>query len=89
MIRFTPFIVALSALSACSGYEGEEPVEAISPSEAKALDDAAEMIEQRRLPDDVLRPEGDDGAGESGGDTGQTLPAPRESGGPARMELPR
>ena len=47
------------------------------------------MIEQRRLPDDVLPPEGDDGAGESGADVGQPLPAPRESGGPEPMELPR
>ncbi|MBO6768807.1 MAG: hypothetical protein JJ901_10985 [Erythrobacter sp.] len=89
MLRLAPPLAALAALSACSGYEeGEEPVEAVSQSEAEALDDAAEIIEQRRLPEDVLPPEGDDGAGEPGADTGQILPAPRESGGPARMEFP-
>lgn len=28
----------------------------VTPGEAQALDEAAQMIEQRRLPDDVVRP---------------------------------
>ena len=87
MIRLTPCIVALFALSACSGYEEEEPVEAISPSEAKALDDAAEMIEQRRLPEDLLSDEEEEDVTVQGNMPSDA--APRESGGPEPMELPR
>ena len=32
----------------------EEPVDAVSPSEAKALDEAAEMLEEQRLPADAV-----------------------------------
>ncbi|MEX0341742.1 MAG: hypothetical protein AB3N06_04075 [Erythrobacter sp.] len=78
MHRLAPPIAALLALSACSANEQQEPVEAVTQSEAQALDDAAEMIEQRRLPEDLLPPE-DDGA----------VVAPRESGGPEPMELPQ
>ena len=84
MIRFTPCIVALFALSACSGYQEEEPVEAISQSEAKALDDAAEMIEQRRLPEDLLSEEEEDVTAQGKMPPGA---APRESGAPEQMEL--
>ena len=85
MIRLAPLVAALAALSACSGYEEDEAVEAVSQSEAQALDDAAEMIEQRRLPDGAFPAEGEDTSAE------RAMPAdaaPRESGGPERMELP-
>ncbi len=56
MNRFIP-LLALFALPACSGYEEDtEPVGAVTQSEAEALDDAAEMIEQRRLPEGVVPP---------------------------------
>ncbi len=50
-------LAALSALAACSGYEEDQPVDAVSQTEAEALDDAASMIEERRLPETALPPE--------------------------------
>ena len=87
MNRFIP-LLALLTLPACSGYEEDtEPVGAVTQSEAEALDDAAEMIEQRRLPDGVVPP-----APEASAETpaGKMPPgaAPQESGGPEQMELP-
>ena len=61
-------------------------MEQVSPSEAEALDAAAAMIEQRRLPAGVLPGEESpqpDGTG--------ALPAgaeAEETGGPESMELP-
>ena len=84
MTRFLPLVATLAMLGACSGYEDDSAdVEAITPSEAEALDDAAEMIEQRRLPEGVLPDEGDETQG--------AIPegaAPAERGGPEPMELP-
>ena len=89
MTRLVPLIAALAALSACSGnQEADEPVGAVSESEAAALDDAAEMIEARRLPEGVVPEDGDGERTPAPVDTSR-LPAPRESGGPARMELPQ
>jgi hypothetical protein len=41
------------ALAAC-GSEGADPPGVVSPGEAKALDEAAEMLEERRLPPEAL-----------------------------------
>ncbi len=60
MIRLILSCAAIVTLAACSGYEEDDPSEVITQSEREALDDAAEMIEQRRLPDDALPPAGDD-----------------------------
>lgn len=92
MIRLAPPVAALLALSSCSGYEGEEDdLGAVSQSEAEALDDAAEMLEQRRLPDGVLADE--DQAASAAHDAHEgRMPAGaalQESGGPEPMELPR
>ena len=88
MIRLAPLAAALLALSACSGSEETEPIGAVTQSEAEALDDAAEMIEARRLPEGALPAE--DGADAAGAPAarGTLAPAPRESGGPEPMELP-
>lgn len=44
-------------LAACgSGAQPGAGAGGVTAGEAKALDDAAEMVEQRRLPDDALRP---------------------------------
>ncbi|MGY8972174.1 MAG: hypothetical protein ACKVGV_00880 [Sphingomonadales bacterium] len=88
MNRFIP-LLALFALPACSGYEEDtEPVGAVTQSEAEALDDAAEMIEQRRLPEGVVPPAVPEPSAE--GPAGKMPPgaAPQESGGPEQMELP-
>ena len=52
-MRRTSVLFVLRALTAC----GSEPGPGGTTSgEAKALDDAAEMIEEKRLPDSALRP---------------------------------
>ena len=55
MNRFAPPLALLATLATCSGYEEEDAGgPAISATEREALDDAASMIEERRLPDEVL-----------------------------------
>lgn len=89
MTRLAPLIAALAALSACSGnQEAEEPVGAVSQGEAAALDDAAEMIEARHLPEGAVPEDGDDAEAQEPADK-SLLPAPQESGGPEKMELPQ
>ncbi len=88
MNRFIP-LLALFALPACSGYEEDtEPVGAVTQSEAEALDDAAEMIEQRRLPEGVVPPAAPETSTEAPAGKMPPGAAPRESGGPEQMELP-
>ena len=43
----------LFALAGCGGETASAPG-AVSPGEAKALEDAAEMLEERRLPPDAV-----------------------------------
>jgi hypothetical protein len=88
MNRLTP-LLALLTLSACSGYEEDtEPVGAVTQSEAEALDDAAEMIEQRRLPEGVVPPAAPEASAEAPAGKMPPGAAPQESGGPEQMELP-
>ena len=49
--------VSIFGLAACGG-ESQSGAGGVTAGEAKALDEAAEMIEQQRLPDDALRPPG-------------------------------
>ena len=82
MTRTLPLAATLVLLSACSGYEDEaESVDAVTQSEAEALDDAAAMIEQRRLPEGAL-------PGEVSESAMPDTAAPQEQGGPEPMELP-
>ena len=53
MIRLALALCSSAALIACSNDEPDD-VRAISASEAEALDDAASMIDERRLPPDAL-----------------------------------
>jgi len=88
MNRFIP-LLALLTLPACSGYEEDtEPVGAVTQSEAEALDDAAEMIEQRRLPEGVVPPAAPETSTEAPAGKMPPGAAPQESGGPEQMELP-
>ena len=51
-----PILAALTlglALAACGGEQASTP-DAVSPGEAKALDDAASMLDERRLPPEAL-----------------------------------
>jgi hypothetical protein len=52
-MRRASILLSLVALAAC----GRDPAPgSVTTSETKALDDAAQMIDSRRLPDDALRP---------------------------------
>ena len=44
------------ALAACGSDRGETGPGGVTAGEAKALDDAAEMVEKQRLPQEALRP---------------------------------
>ncbi|MEZ5680779.1 MAG: hypothetical protein R3E14_05725 [Erythrobacter sp.] len=66
MKRLAITLAALSALAACSSEE--EPVDAVTPSEAKALDEAAEMLEEQRLPPEALEDEAEETRAVAGGD---------------------
>ena len=61
MIRFAqPMMAAATlALGACGPSENEPAPGGVTVSEAQALDEAAEMIEQRRLPEGAIAPESD------------------------------
>ena len=52
-MRTSALLLALGALSACGSEPGSGGATA---GEAQALDDAAAMIEEKRLPDSALRP---------------------------------
>ena len=92
MIRVPlPFaaLFALGTLAACSDdADPVPPVEQVSPSEAEALDAAAAMIEQRRLPEGVVPPAAPETSTEAPAGKMPPGAAPRESGGPEQMELP-
>ena len=49
-------IVALLMLAACDGGGTTSGPGAVSEGEARALDEAAEMLEERRLPEGALPP---------------------------------
>ena len=54
MPRALPLAAALAfALTACGSGEADVP-SAVSPGEAKALDEAAAMLDERRLPPEAL-----------------------------------
>ena len=52
-MRCTNILLVLCALTACGSEPGPGGVTA---GEAKALDDAAEMLEAQRLPENALQP---------------------------------
>ncbi len=55
IVRKSLALLAMLGLAACGG-SGQSGAGAAAAGEAQALDDAAEMLEQQRLPDDALRP---------------------------------
>lgn len=48
--------LALGLLSACAKSDNDPGPGGVTLGEARALDEAAEMIEQRRLPQEALQP---------------------------------
>ena len=57
IVRTTVCLAGLAALAACNTSEDSGPG-GVTVSEARALDEAAEMIDQRRTPAEVLAEEG-------------------------------
>ncbi len=55
-MRTFSVLALLAALSACGSGDGQSGPGGVTAGEAQALDDAAEMIEARRLPAEALRP---------------------------------
>jgi hypothetical protein len=55
MTRFLPFF-ALCLLAACGGGDADKAPGSVTTDEAKALDDAAEMIGVQRLPGEPAVP---------------------------------
>lgn len=53
-MRALPILAVLLALAACSRNDPSGPG-GVTTAESKALDDAAEMIEKQRLPQEALR----------------------------------
>jgi hypothetical protein len=49
-----PLAAALALTLTACGSEGADPPGVVSPGEAKALDEAAEVLEERRLPPEAL-----------------------------------
>lgn len=58
-MRRTILAAALFSLSACGGSDENRHAGGVSEGEARALDQAAEMLDSRRLPDEALRPPAD------------------------------
>lgn len=54
MRRTLPLALALALGLAACGSEQASDAGAVSPGEAKALDDAASMLDERRLPPEAL-----------------------------------
>ncbi|QFT76569.1 hypothetical protein [Erythrobacter sp. THAF29] len=50
---YAALVAACMALAACDGSSGSAPG-AVSEGEAQALEEAAEMLDEQRLPDGVL-----------------------------------
>ena len=49
-------LLALTTLAACGKPDNAPGPGGVTVGEAKALDEAAEMVEKRRMPDAALRP---------------------------------
>ncbi len=69
-------LIALAALAACSKSDNAPGPGGVTIGEARALDEAAEMIEQRRLPQEALRPAAASPAPSSGATAAP--PSPRQ-----------
>jgi len=55
-LAFAALFVSGMLLTACDGSGGAEGPGSVSVDEAKALDEAAEMLDERRLPEGALPP---------------------------------
>ena len=63
-VRHTVLLAPVLLLVACDAPGGSSGPGAVSEGEARALDEAAEMLEDRQLPEGVLPTQGAQTAGE-------------------------
>lgn len=76
------FLAALPLILSSCGPAGNDPGPGgVTVDEAKALDDAAEMLDQRRLPEDAL-PQGSGGPAPAPTRTPTTTPTTAPSAAP-------
>jgi hypothetical protein len=55
-MRVACALIGLAALTACGKSDNDPGPGGVTVGEARALDEAAEMVEKRRMPDAALRP---------------------------------
>ena len=74
LYRFTRLFTALApavVLAACGPSDNDPGPGGVSVGEARALDEAAEMIEARRLPPDAIQTQNTDGDGQQAPPNGE------------------
>lgn len=64
-IAFAPLALPLALLGACGQSDNDPAPGGVTVGEARALDEAAEMIEQRRLPPEALATPADEATDEA------------------------
>lgn len=60
-----PLALGASALSACNSATEEADPGPVTQEEAEALDDAASMLDEQRIPEEPPEPEATEAGGES------------------------
>lgn len=70
-------LLAVLLLAGCGQQDNDPGPGGVTVGEARALDQAAEMLEQQRLPKDAL---GEDGADEGEADRDEPAPSPPSAG---------
>jgi hypothetical protein len=71
-MKFLYAFVAIALLVSCSGGDSASAPGGVTAGEAKALDEAAEMVEAKRLPPEGMPPAtGTPAAEQSGGNVNQ------------------
>ncbi|HEX9805839.1 MAG TPA: hypothetical protein VGA34_02995 [Alteraurantiacibacter sp.] len=76
--RATVLALAALAVASCEPADGDPGPGGVTVGEARALDEAAEMIEQQRLPDEFFEKEA--GAEAAQGEDSAEAPPPAPSG---------
>jgi hypothetical protein len=74
--KATALALGALAVASCEPADGDPGPGGVTVGEARALDEAAEMIEQQRLPDEFFEREGEAGpaASPDAGETGNATP---------------
>jgi len=73
-LLFPALLLPAFLLAACGKNDTDPGPGGVTVGEARALDEAAEMIESRKLPEDALEPEAGSAAGATTAATPPTAP---------------